>query len=249
MIKKGAGNACWLGVLAGLVLVGPAEAGMFRFEDASGVVHFTNAPSDPRYRGLPGWIEPQPAPRSITRSAAPTPFAELIQLASSRYRVDPRLVQAVVVVESAGNPRAVSRKGAQGLMQLMPQRSAELGVRNAFDPQQNVDGGVRHLRDLLERFSGDVTLALAAYNAGEVAVRTHQGVPPYPETQDYVRKVRALYQGVGGSGASGSAANGSRPVGTATQAPQEIYRQVEGDGTVLYTNVPPRPAPRLKPRS
>jgi len=146
-------------------------------------------------------------------------------------------VEALVTVESGGNPRAVSRKGAQGLMQLMPQRSAELGVQNPFDPRQNVEGGVRHLRDLLQRFSGDVTLALAAYNAGEEAVRAHRGVPPYPETQEYVRRIRALYDGVEGPGRAW----------TAGQAPQQIYRTVSGDGTVMYTNLPPRPAPTVKP--
>jgi hypothetical protein len=121
-------------------------------------------------------------------------------------------------------------------MQLMPQRSALLGVRNPFDPEQNVDGGVRHLRDLLQRFGGDVTLALAAYNAGEEAVRAYQGVPPYLETQEYVRKIRILYYGVEGPG----------PRWTVEQAPQQVYRQVSQDGTVLYTNVPPRPSSALR---
>jgi len=160
---------------------------------------------------------------------------ETIRAAAERYRVDRRLVQAVIAVESAGNPGAVSRKGAQGLMQLMPQRSAELGVQNPFDPRQNVDGGVRHLRDLLQRFAGNVTLALAAYNAGEAAVRTYQGIPPYPETQDYVRKVRALYDG-------GGMVEGP-PV-----TPQQIYRQVTEDGTVTFTNLPPRSTPALQRR-
>lgn len=240
MFENRGATARWMGVLAGLLLAGSAEAATFRFEDGRGVVHYTNVPSDPRYRRLPDWSEPRPSPvrsgRPAVQGRPVTPYAELIRSTSERHRVDHRLVEAVVVAESAGNPHAVSRKGAQGLMQLMPERAAELGVRDPFDPQQNVDGGVRHLRDLLQRFGGDVTLALAAYNAGEDAVRTHQGVPPYPETQDYVRRVRALYDGF-----DGSALRRALP-----QAPQRVYREVSSDGTLTYTNVPPHPAPALR---
>jgi hypothetical protein len=121
-------------------------------------------------------------------------------------------------------------------MQLMPERAAELGVRNSFDPHQNVDGGVRHVRDLLQRFGGDVTLALAAYNAGEAAVRTHRGIPPFAETREYVRRVRAMYDGPGSSPAP-------KPVDL-DPTPQRIYRTVAEDGTLTFTNLPPRaPAP------
>jgi soluble lytic murein transglycosylase-like protein len=120
-------------------------------------------------------------------------YRQEIEHTASRYGVDHRLVQAVVQVESGGNPRAVSPKGAQGLMQLMPARAAVLGVADTFDPRANLDGGVRHLRELLLRYGGNVRLALAAYNAGEDAVRLHGGVPPFPETQAYVRKVLSLY--------------------------------------------------------
>ncbi len=238
MLGKGAGRAGWIAAVASLALVAAAEAGTFRFEDDAGNVHFTNVPSDPRYRQVRGLPAGRGAVPFTARAGGPVVgvYVELIRTAAERHRVDRRLVEAVVTVESGGNPRAVSRKGAQGLMQLMPQRSAELGVRNPFDPRQNVDGGVRHLRELLQRFRGDVTLALAAYNAGEEAVRAYGGLPPYPETQDYVRRVRALYDGVEGPGAAW----------TVGQAPQQIYRQVTGDGTIVYTNVPPRPAPTLK---
>jgi soluble lytic murein transglycosylase-like protein len=118
-------------------------------------------------------------------------------------------------------------------MQLMPERAVELGVRDSFDPQQNVDGGVRHMRDLLQRFGGDVTLALAAYNAGEAAVRSYGGVPPFTETREYVRRVRTLYNG-GGS---------LTPKAVAlVTAPQRVYRTVAEDGTMIFTNLPPRAA-------
>ncbi|HUU30057.1 MAG TPA: transglycosylase SLT domain-containing protein [archaeon] len=119
-------------------------------------------------------------------------FKELIEKNSARYSLDPALVAAVVMQESGGNPRAVSRAGAQGLMQLMPQTADSLGIGDVFDPEQNIEGGTRYLRNLLDQFEGDEILALAAYNAGPTAVQRYNGVPPYPETQGYVEKVTAL---------------------------------------------------------
>jgi hypothetical protein len=129
--------------------------------------------------------------------AAATAGSDLRALAiaaARRHGLDPALVMAVVGVESAFAPNAVSPKGAQGLMQLMPGTAATLGVADAFDPAQNLDGGVRHLRSLMGRYRGDLRRALAAYNAGEGAVARHGGVPPYRETQDYVRRVMARYR-------------------------------------------------------
>src|SRR5262245_1968292 len=225
MLGRGVLRMTRMAALAALALAGGvAEAGTFRYQDEAGTVHYTNIPADPRYRrvrGLPDDRSSIPfTARPVVRGPAVGPYIELIRTTAERHQVDRRLVEAVVTVESGGNPRAVSRKGAQGLMQLMPQRSALLGVRNAFDPEQNVDGGVRHLRHLLLRFRGDVTLALAAYNAGEEAVRNHGGVPPYAETQEYVRRIRALYDGVEGPGRAWAAG----------EAPQTIYRQVSADG-------------------
>jgi soluble lytic murein transglycosylase-like protein len=115
-------------------------------------------------------------------------------LAARRHGLDPDLVIAVVSVESGFRPQAVSPKGAQGLMQLMPRTAESLGVVDAFDPEQNLDGGVRHLGQLLTQYDGDVERALAAYNAGEGAVRRHHGIPPYRETRAYVKKVLARYR-------------------------------------------------------
>ena len=114
--------------------------------------------------------------------------------AAERHGLDPDLVLAVVAVESSFRPEAQSPKGAQGLMQLMPATAAELGVKNAFDPAENLDGGTRHLGALLTLYGGDLTRALAAYNAGVGAVQKNKGVPPYRETREYVRKVLKQYK-------------------------------------------------------
>jgi len=140
--------------------------------------------------------EPLPPPRRtiapILRLAAretPASIAAHVRSAAVRHRVAESLVAAVIAVESEFNPRAISHRGARGLMQLMPRTAAVLGVRDAFDARENVDAGARHLRDLLNRFADDVPLALAAYNAGAQAVIDHGGVPPYPETQRFVARV------------------------------------------------------------
>lgn len=143
---------------------------------------------------------------------------EVIPSLGRRYGVDPALVKAIIEVESAWNPRARSRKGALGLMQLLPHTAARFGVRRIFDPEENVAGGVRYLRFLLDRFRGDLGLTLAAYNAGEDAVASHAGIPPYLETLDYVRQVEARYRD------SGQAAS-----------LRSIYARLE-DGRVVYAN-------------
>jgi soluble lytic murein transglycosylase-like protein len=122
-------------------------------------------------------------------------FERLVVAAARRHGLDPALVRAVVGVESAFLPQAVSAKGAQGLMQLMPGTARDLGVADPFDPAANLDGGSRYLSSLVARYDGDLTKALAAYNAGMGAVARHGGVPPYAETRNYVRKVLGRYQG------------------------------------------------------
>jgi Transglycosylase SLT domain/Domain of unknown function (DUF4124) len=203
----------------------PVDAQVYKLSEKDGTVHFTNAPTDPRYRGLPGYVSGTSAGYLRLASADTARYGSEIKDASVRYGVPERLVHAVIRVESAFNPRAVSVKGAQGLMQLMPETASMLGVRNSFDPQQNIDGGVRHLRGLIDRFGNDLPLALAAYNAGEKAVVNYRGIPPFPETRDYVTRVLHLYDGSTNAAASASSA---------------VYRTIGEDGTIVYTNIPPR---------
>ncbi len=123
-----------------------------------------------------------------------TDYVDLIKLTADKHAVDPALVRALIHAESHFNPHAKSRVGAQGLMQLMPATAQELGVSNAFNAQQNIQGGTRYLAQLLTTFNGDITLATAAYNAGPNAVLKHNGVPPYNETKVYVERVGILYR-------------------------------------------------------
>lgn len=135
-----------------------------------------------------------PAP-ALERWSSRRDLQELVERVSSERGLDFKLVDALVTVESGYNPAAVSHKGAQGLMQLMPDTARRLNVDNPFDPEQNVRGGVAELDRLIDRYSGNLQLALAAYNAGEGAVERHRGIPPYRETRDYVARIMSLYTG------------------------------------------------------
>jgi soluble lytic murein transglycosylase len=169
----------------------PAGAGdIYTFVDENGVTHFTNVPNDDRYnrivvrRSLAAPVRSAPSYRG---------YDGLILVNARAHKLPPALVKAVIAAESRFDSTAVSRAGAQGLMQLMPQTARELGVEDPFHPSENVEGGTRYLRSMLDRY-GDMTRALAAYNAGPTAVDHYRGVPPYPETRAYVKRVLTYYR-------------------------------------------------------
>ena len=181
-----------LGMLVALV-VAPgtqAQAGIYKYIDDQGVVHFSNVPTSPRYVL---YIKEQGDIRF--KNSGENDYDHLIEEAAKRYGVDFALIKAIIRAESGFDPRAVSRKGAMGLMQLMPETADNLSVIDAFDPRENIDAGVRHFRGLLKAFQDDLRLSLAAYNAGRNAVLEYnKSIPPYNETRRYVRKVLNFYQ-------------------------------------------------------
>jgi hypothetical protein len=198
-----------------------------------------------------GWRVNGAAPSDtylVERRAAPSAYDRVIEAEARAEGVDAALVKSVVLVESNFNPRAVSKKGARGLMQLMPETARRFGVTDRNDAEQSIRGGVRYLATLLGLFKGDVALALAGYNAGENAVARHAGVPPYPETQEYVRRVLVAHRGTPIPAVGGSfrgVPTGS--VRRASHAPPVRVSQV--DGTTIFSNtgaaLSARPAPVL----
>ena len=173
-------QALGLGVL--VMAVGTAYAGSrLGVEDIMASIHLLESPEAAVER-----VAEEPAPKRVEIDAH-------IEEVAAHHGVAPKLVAAIVDVESQFNPRAVSRRGAEGLMQLMPETAAHLEVENPFDPRDNIDGGVRHLKRLMKRFHNDLPLVLAAYNAGEQAVINHRGIPPYRETRQYVVRVLRRY--------------------------------------------------------
>ncbi len=220
-----------------LAAAAAAHAAIYYYQDEHGVHHFTNAPTKPGFRILLAFG----LPRNVNLTTGR--YADLINRVAHEQGGDPDLVKANTRVESNFDPRAVSRKGAQGLMQLMPATAADHAVADAFDPEQNITGGVRYLRKLTDLFGGDLRLALAAYNAGENAVARYNGVPPYRETQQYVRKVLALHR----SRNFDPPLAGRRPpepsrvvreVVVPNDGPAAVYRSRDGEGRIIYTNAP-----------
>lgn len=185
--------------ILGLFLGAPARADIYSYTDEKGVAHFTNVPTDSRYRLLYRSTKDGQV-RRVKRNGAATSFPNrkryqpLVAEAARLYSVDEGLLHSVIAVESGYNPRAVSKKGAIGLMQLMPATAKRFGARDIYDPTQNIHAGARYLRHLLQQFNNDLRLTLAAYNAGEQAVaRYGNRVPPFTETRLYVPKVMSLY--------------------------------------------------------
>ena len=178
----------------------PAEARskVYTYVDADGIKHYTDVPDNNRYKLLV--LSPQDMTQSgqyydLSLIARATQFDSIIEKAAVSAAVEPNLLRAVIVVESGFNSRAVSKRGAVGLMQLMPATATRFGVSNPYDPKQNVHAGARYLKFLIDRFGQDIRLALAAYNAGEEAVDRNGGrIPPFAETMAYVPRVLKIYR-------------------------------------------------------
>ncbi len=176
-------------LIARLLDPSPSLAEIYKYVDEEGVLHLTNVARYAQHNA-----EPEEAREKAYVTPIPGNFDPMIRRASERYSVNWTLVKAVIKAESNFNPTAVSRKGAKGLMQLMPVTANALGINDPFDPEENLRGGVSYLRYLLDLFQGDLRLALAAYNAGENAVFQYNGVPPYKETRTYVQRVLRYFQ-------------------------------------------------------
>ncbi len=175
------------------VPLAPARADIYRYEAPDGTLHFTDAPTDKRFKVFMRDIKKDKKLRTAFKlpgyARNPAEFEPIINSCSREFGVDSSLVKAVIHAESGYNPSAVSAKGAQGLMQLMPKTAQGLKVSDCFNPSDNIRGGVRYLRFLLDTFKGDESLALAAYNSGMGSVAKYGGIPPFKETQSYVAKV------------------------------------------------------------
>jgi soluble lytic murein transglycosylase-like protein len=175
----------------------PASAGIYRYEDERGVIHFTNCPRDSKFKLYIKETKEdgENSDRfSVEYAKDSNRYDHLISEFCQKYQVDFALIKAMIRAESGFNPYAVSRKGAKGLMQLMPQTALRMNVLNIHNPKENIEGGVRYFKYLLSLFNNDLRLSLAAYNAGENLVSELRSIPPYQETVDYVRKVLIYYQ-------------------------------------------------------
>lgn len=218
-----------------LLTAAASRAQIASYVDGHGKLIYINGDSPAHRRGSTMSSQPAAAggaTSDVTTSdgestaSPPDRLDRIVKDAAARHSLDPALVKAVISTESSWNPRAISRKGAVGLMQLEPGTAQRFGVGNPFDPEQNVEGGTSYLKTLLDHYNGDLNKSLAAYNAGEHAVDLSRGVPDYPETQQYVRKVTNAYF------RPGSGRNPS--LWSPPRAP--VRRVVESNGQVVYTN-------------
>ena len=215
-------------VITAILSVHSAAAAEIRIEERDGVLYVRNV-KPPQ----PVVAKPPSPPNDPVPARTAGPYRDLIRAAATRHALAPELIESVILVESNFEARAVSRKGARGLMQLMPATAARLGVRNAFDVRQNVEGGVRHLRYLVDLYGGNLALALAAYNAGVEAVGRYGGIPPYAETRAYVQRV---LRSVALARLRVSAESVASAEPDAERA--ALYHYEARDGTAVYSNLP-----------
>ena len=185
---------CYILIIALLIPVG-SVADIYHHVDERGVKVFSDRPSHPASEV---YMRERGSFRLASAGSSYYPYREIVVEACSLYKMDEALIRAVMETESDYNRYAMSGAGARGLMQLMPGTAAVLGVKNTWDPRQNIQAGTRYLKSLLKRFSGDLELSLAAYNAGTSAVLRYGNIPPYPQTQNYVKKVLKLYRDYAG---------------------------------------------------
>ncbi|MBI4843662.1 MAG: lytic transglycosylase domain-containing protein [Nitrospirae bacterium] len=198
-----------------------AYCDIYKYVDKNGVAYYTNIPRTKDYKKIysdkGGETEIVVPERTVFSRGS---YTDIIRRKSSDYGIEPSLVHAIITVESNWRADAVSPKGAMGLMQLMPLTASDMDVINPYDPEENIEGGVRYLRLMLDKFN-DLPLALAAYNAGPRTVEEYGGIPDIPETRQYVKKVLAIYNGTGSS-----------------RSRQNVYKVTLKNGTVLFTNNP-----------
>lgn len=199
---------------------------LYSYSDENGVRILTNIPPKNAVKDLQ-LTGPPPAPAKPAPPAGATRFDPIIEKYSAEFKMDPSLVKAMISKESGFNSKAVSTKGAQGLMQLMPATAARHGVRNSFDPEENIKGGIKHMRSLMDMFDNDLTLSLAAYNAGENLVQRIGRVPNIRETTDYVRTITQKY--------------GKTRMNSLAEQPAHpsMYRFTDQSGVLHLTNIPP----------
>lgn len=203
---------------------------IYKYTDENGVVCYTDATLGKK---------PEKVMRENKQQKSTVPasfsyyedYSSYVDQAASKYDIEPELIHAVIKTESNGNRSAVSRKGAIGLMQLMPTTAVDMAVGNPYNPAENIEGGVRYLRYLLERFNGDLTLALAAYNAGPKTVEKYGNVPPISETMQYVKRVYSFYRGK----KSYAVSDQSKQEASAASMTR-VYRILLDDGSTLFTN-------------
>jgi len=234
-------NICIFSIAVFGLMYTNANADIYKYVDENGTIHFTNTPIGNNYKKIISEDKASSILKDQDTSTIPSKadqlvakdYQQVIEAKSREYNMEASLIKAVIKTESNWDTGALSSKGAMGLMQLMPTTARDMDVKNPFNPEENIEGGVKYLRYLLNKFNGDLALALAAYNAGPETVERFKGIPPIPETQRYVKRILSVYS---------PQANTPQPDNTGGnnlhRASTIIYKVIYNDGTVLYTNAP-----------